>query len=164
MKKPANNLDLSNHRIFARDLDGSKAEKKGFARERSFLVALDPEEAASLEEEGWPVKFLPPKNDEEDGTHFMKVKVGFGKIPPKIVVLNPVTRKKKALNENTVIELNWIYILDVPQMIVRPYNYNLRGREGTSVWLNSIYVTKRVDPFEEKFSDYADEDDSINED
>lgn len=159
MRVPVNNIDLANHRIIYRDFEGDKSESKGFSRKRSFLVALDPEEAERMADEGWPVKMREPRNEEEDRMYFITVNLTFGgKTPPKIVVLNPMSKRKKTLDEHTIGQLNWIDILDVPQMIVRPFHWVVRGREGVSAYLNSLYVTKRIDPIEEKFADYIDED------
>ena len=163
MRVPTNNIDLTNHRIIYRDFDGTKAEKNGFGRERTFLVALNPEEAENLADEGWPIKAREPRNEEEERLYFMSVKVNFGKKPPKVVILNPISKRKKVLDEHTIGELNWIDILDVPAMVIRPYHYDFRGREGVTAYLNTLYVTKRVDPLEEKFADYVDEDDDGRE-
>lgn len=164
MLVPTNTIDLANHRIFARDLDGSKAEKRGYARNRTFLVSLDPDEAAKLEAEGWPVKYREPNEEGDEGIYFLKVEVKFGKIPPKVVVLNPFTKRKKALNERTIESLNWISIQDIPLMDIRAFKWEKAGKEGVKCYLNSMYVTKRVDPFEEKFSDYVDEDSDAEDD
>lgn len=165
MLVPTNPIDLANHRIFARDFDGAKAEKRGFARARTFLIALDPEEAEKLSAEGWPVQFMEPRTNEEgdDGVHYLKVDARFGKVPPKVVILNPFTKRKKVLNERTIEQLNWIAISDIPVMTIRAFKWQKAGKEGVKCFLNSMYVTKRVDPFEEKFADYVDED-SDNED
>lgn len=163
MRVPENNINLAGHRIFARDLDGAKAEKKGYARRRTFLVALDPEEAENLAREGWPVDFLEPKNPEEDGVHYLKVYVVYGKIPPKVVILNPFTKRKQTLNENTITQLNWISIQDIPDMIIRPFKWQRAGNEGIHCYLNAMHVLKKIDPFDEKFSEYVEEsDDELN--
>lgn len=160
IKVPENVIDLAGHRIFARDLDGAKAEKKGYARRRTFLVALNPEEAESLARDGWPVDYLEPNNPEEEGIHFLKVFVAFGKNnPPKVVILNPFTKRKQTLNENTISQLNWISIQDIPDMYVRPFKWQKAGKEGVHAYLNGMHVLKKVDPFDEKFSEYVEESD-----
>lgn len=151
-KKPSGNITIENARLIFKDFSG---ERNRFNNDRTFGVVLDPEFAEELRNEGWPVKTLAPRDGEyDDPLEFLSVKVVFGKVPPKIVLISGKT--KKILEEDSVSVLDWVTI-EKADLIIRPYNYDFGGRSGTKAYLNSLYVTKMVDTLEDKYADIPEE-------
>ena len=147
------NLTIENARLFSKDFTG---EKNKFNNDRTFCVILDPEIAEKLTVDGWPVKKLEPRNDEEEGVFFLRVKVTFGKIPPTIVIISG--GRKKELNEHTVEMLNWLFFDNI-DLQIRPYEYDFNGKSGVKPYLKSFWGTVREDDLENKYRDipYANE-------
>ena len=122
--------------------------------DRNFGVILPDNVAEAMAADGWNVKYLQPREDEEEETEptpWLPVKVGYGKgRPPKIMLVTD--RGKTALNEDTVDTLDWADITNV-DLIVRPYNYEVHGRTGISAYVQSMYVTIEEDPLERKYAE-----------
>lgn len=151
MNKPNGNITIENARLIFRDFSG---EKNKYNNDRTFGVVLDPEFADKLENDGWNVKRLAPREEGDEPLCFLKVKIVFGKVPPKIVLI--VGNKKASISEDNVGMLDWITI-EKADLIIRPYNYDFAGRTGTKAYLNSLYITKDVDSLEVKYADLDEE-------
>lgn len=156
MNRPTNKITIENARLIFRDFTG---ERNRYNSDRTFGVVLDPNFADKLEADGWNVKRLAPREEGDEPLCFISVKVVFGKVPPKIVLINSNTRKQ-TLDENSVGILDWIQIENA-DLIIRPYNYEFGGKSGTKAYLSTLYVTKASDSLEEKYADIPDEDEGM---
>lgn len=140
-------------RIVFRNFTGKegKYNKEG---DRNFAVLLDPDTAAELLEDEWNVKFLKPKEDDEEGSEdqaFMHVSVNYGKgRPPRVVIITE--RGRTNLDEESVEMLDWADIKNV-DLIIRPYQWEVNGKTGIKAYLQSLYVTIEEDPLEKKYAD-----------
>lgn len=148
-----NNITIEGARIIFRDFSG---EKNKYNNDRTFSVVLEDSLAERLIEDGWPVRWLEPRNEEETRTPILNVKVYFGKVPPQIVMIS--NSVKKELDENTVNILDWANIENV-DVKIRPFNYEFNGRTGVKAYLKSLWVTIQEDELEAKYKDipYANE-------
>lgn len=148
-----NNITIEGARILFRDFSG---EKNRYNNDRTFSVVIEPDLAEKLEADGWPVKYLEPRNEEEERTAILRVKVSFGKVPPQIVIISGGV--KKNLDESNVNILDWAYMENV-DLQIRPYNYDINGKTGVKPYLKSLWVTLRDDTLESKYRDipYADD-------
>lgn len=154
------NITIENARILFRDFSG---EKNRYNSDRTFTVVIADDLAEKLEHDGWPIKYLEPRNEEETRTPILRVKVSFGKIPPQVVIISGGV--KKQLNEDNINILDWAYIENV-DVVIRPYNYDINGKTGVKAYLKSLWVTLRDDDLESKYRDipYADESGADEED
>lgn len=130
--------------------EAGKFNKEG---ERSFCVMLDPENAMALKEDGWNVKFLPPRDDEDESRPYLPVKVRFGNRPPKCLLIT--SRGKTILDEDSIASLDWADLENV-DLIINPYEYDFNGRSGISAYLKAGYFTIVEDEFESKYYGAAD--------
>lgn len=151
-EKQIPDLVLENRRIMFRNFSGEEGRFNA-AGTRNFNVALDPEEAAAMLADGWNVKQLKPREEDDLPQDILKVQVKFGKNPPKIVLITD--RGKTELAERQVRLLDWAEITNV-DMVLRAYVWDINGRQGVSAYLKSIYVTIREDPLEQKYHDVPD--------
>ena len=142
-----NNITIEGARVIFRDFSG---EKNRFNDDRTFSVVLEDSLAERLQEDGWPVKWLEPRNDEESRTPILTVKVYFGKVPPQIVMISGGT--KKELNESNVNVLDWANFENV-DLKIRPFNYEFNGKSSVKPYLKSLWVTIREDELENKYRD-----------
>lgn len=157
------NVTIEGARILFRDFSG---EKNRYNNDRTFCVVLEPELAEALTNDGWPVKWLEPRNDEETRTPYLRVKVQFRKheqyerSSPQIVLIS--NGVKKELNEESVNILDWVNIENA-DLQIRPYNYEINGKTGIKPYLNSLWITIREDTLESKYKDipYAADGDTL---
>ena len=146
------NVVFENVRIIFRNFKG---EEKPYNRagHREFCVVIDEEGfAKKLSSDGWNVKVLPPRDDDEESVFYIPVTVSYGPYPPKIFLL---TRNNKVkLDEDTVGELDDADIENV-DLIMRPYNWDINGKTGVKAYLKSMYVKIREDILSEKYASYG---------
>ena len=147
-----NNITIEGARIIFRDFSG---EKNRYNNDKTFTLALEEELADRLYSDGWPVRWLEPRNDDDERTPILTVKLMFGKYPPQVVMISG--GKKKILTESEVHILDWANFEHVDVKIT-PYNYDFNGKKGVKAYLKSLWVTIAEDEFERKYQDlpYAD--------
>jgi len=144
-----NNIVIENAKIGFRNFSG-KAAKFNPAGRRNFCVFLDKEDGLKLEEDGWNIRWLQPREEGDDLVPYLQITVSYENIPPKIVL---VTKKRKTvLDDISVDELDTAEIENV-DLIIRPYNWSVQGKDGIKAYVKSMYVTIVEDEFAEKYYD-----------
>jgi len=147
------NLTIENARIIFRNFSGeaSKYNRRG---DRNFCVLLDNDIASMLKNDGWTIRYLKPRDEDEAPQAYMQVKVSFENIPPQVIL---VTKKnKKALDDTNVEMLDWAELERV-DLIIRPYNWSVEGKSGVKGYLKTGYFTIVEDEFAERYEDIPEE-------
>ena len=146
---------MENARLIFRNFEG-REEKYNRKGDRNFgLIIEDVEVAEQLLEDGWNIKELTPKNnDDYDDTpeviYWLPVTVRFDNVPPKVML---VTRRKKTrLNEDNINTIDYANIAKV-DLTVTPYDWEVNGKSGTKAYLQTMYVTINEDEFADKYAD-----------
>ena len=150
---PKGILQIDDARIIFRNFSG-KPSKYNSEGDRNFsLVIPDDKTANELIKLGWNVKIKPPREEGEDPFRRLDVKVNFNDKGPVIYLrTNGVVNQ---LDEESVGMLDNIDILSV-DLDIRPYHWDVNGKTGTTAYLQSMYVTQRVDRFAERFANEQD--------
>lgn len=140
------NLFLENVKIGFRNFEGREGRYNAEGK-RNFVIFLDNETAARLEEQGWNIHWpKPTENDtENDKNPFLKVRVNFNWKGLKIVMI--VNGKPEFLDEDTVGVLDTAELENV-DVSISPYEYE-PGKISAS--LASIYATVKTDEFMAKY-------------
>lgn len=136
-------------RIIFRNFAGKEGQ---YNREgdRNFGVLLDVDVAERMAADGWNIKFLKPRDDEEIGQPWLPVSVGYKVYPPTVVMIT--SRGRTKLSERELEILDWADIKMV-DLMVRPYSWAVSGKQGVKAYLKSIFVTIDEDPLMLKYSD-----------
>lgn len=141
------NLVVENARIAFRNFSG-KETKFNRAGNRNFCVIFDRETGEELQEQGWNLRILKPRDEEEESEYCLSVSVAFGKIPPKLFMISG--KKKITLDEDTIGNLDFAEIENV-DVIIRPYNWEVNGKTGVKAYVHTLYVEIREDRFASKY-------------
>lgn len=148
------NITIKNARILYRNFSGQE-RKFNAAGIRNFCVILSDELANRLKADGWNIKYLRARDEEEDDVPFMKVTVRYSdRAAPPLVVLK-TERSAVKLGENRIGMLDSVEIRNV-DMVIRPYNHQFGGVTG---YLKSIEVTINEDEIESRYRDLDEHED-----
>lgn len=150
MSKQVNNIEVENARIIFRNFSG-RVDKFNTQGRKQFSLILDQGLAEELRDEGWNVKPLKSRDEDEEPKFILNVKVNYGsRVSPVIYLVSE--GKKTLLNDKTVSILDNVDIENVDLVIV-PYNYDANGKTGISAYVKNMYVTMQEDVFAKKYKE-----------
>lgn len=143
-------LRLENCQIIFKNFSGVETQ---FNRsgDRNFCVIFDdPQLVAELIEDGWNVRELKKRDEDDEQKFYLEVKVSYKAIPPKIFTV--CRGVKTLLTEETVGELDYALIENV-DLAIRPYSWEVNGKTGIKAYCKTMYVTIEGDEFADKYGD-----------
>ena len=147
---PRGILQIDNARLVYRNFSGigSKYNREG---DRNFSVIIDDQEVAdALIEEGWNVKIKPPRDEDETPFMHLPVKIKFSDRGPNIYLKTGARMNR--LDEDSIDCLDNVDIVEV-DLDIRPYDWEVNGKNGRTAYLQSIHVTQEVDRFAERYAE-----------
>lgn len=143
-------LNIENAHIMFKNFSGKGSQ---FNREgdRNFCVRIDDGDVArNLRNEGWNVKQLRPRDEDEEGTYYLQVKVSFKVSPPRVYMI--AGKKKTLLDEEAINSLDYAEIQSA-DVIITPYNWEINGKKGVKAYLKIAYITIEQDAFAAKYAE-----------
>lgn len=145
--------EVTDAHITFRNFTG-EARQYNQAGNRNFNLILTPDMAETFADAGFRVRERKRRDPDDEQQFLMQVNVSYKFRAPRVVVIHG--KKKTELNEDTISELDYADI-EYIDLTIRPYHWTMPdGRTGIKAYLNSMYVTLAVDPFEDKYSDLDD--------
>lgn len=146
---PRGILMIDDARIVYRNFSGvgSKFNREG---DRNFAVVIDdPRYVDELLERGWNVKVKPPRDEDDEPFATLPVKIKFSDRGPKIYLISGTA--KNELDEDTIGCLDDLDILSV-DLDLRPYDWEVNGKNGRTAYLQAIHVTQEIDRFAARYA------------
>ncbi len=147
-----NTVMVEDARIVLRNFTG-KAGKFNAEGERSFGLLLDDDVADQLFKDGWLVKWFKVREEGDHPQAWLPVEVRFDNRPPRIVMIT--SNGRTTLDEEQVELLDKVDIQTI-DLIVRPYNWAVNGKEGIKAYLKSMFVTIEETELDRKYADMDD--------
>ena len=141
---PRDILQIDDARIVYRNFSGtgSKFNREG---DRNFAVVIpDQDVVDELVNRGWNVKIKPPRDEDDTPFMFLPVKIKFNERGPKVYLQSG--DKTIELDEESIDCLDDVDILGV-DLDIRPYDWEVNGKQGRTAYLQSIHVVQEIDRF-----------------
>lgn len=153
---PKRNLEqllLEDRRIIFRNFSGAEGRYNAKG-DRNFHVLLEDDEAEAMLRDGWNVKYLQPREEDDKPQAHLIVTVKYGRTqPPRIILIS--SKGKTALDESMIDLLDWAEPKEV-DMILNPYQWEVNGKSGVKAYLKALYFTIVEDALELKYADVPD--------
>lgn len=157
MARNDKNLVIENATIAFRNFAG-KEDTYNREGDRNFAILLDEDRAAEMEQAGWNVKRLKPRDDEEYGTPYVQVAVSYKQKPPKIVVVT--SKGMTAYTEDMVEMLDWVDI-ETADVRLTPYEWAINGKTGVKAYLLTLYLKIEEDYLQLKWESFVNDNKQI---
>jgi hypothetical protein len=117
--------------------------------DRNFSVFLPEDVVEVMIKDGWNVKFLSSRDEDEVDRAYIQITVNFNNRPPRVVMITSTARTN--LTEESVGVLDWAAI-ETCDLIARAYDWSVNGKTGTKAYLQSMFVTIEEDALERKYA------------
>lgn len=152
MNAKMTNATLEDVRIAFRNFSG-KEGKYNREGDRNFCVLLPEDVARQMQNDGWNIRYLKPREEGDSQQAYLQVAVNYKGRPPRVVMIT--SRGKTNLEENMIDILDWADVVTA-DVIIRPYEWSVNGKSGIKAYLQSIYVTIEEDDLDRKYGDVPD--------
>lgn len=160
MPEQRKDIMIEDARITFRNFTGMERQFNSEG-DRNFSVLLDPVQAKELKDEGWRVKQLRARDEEDEGDYHMKVIVNYKKgRPPRVVLVTSRGRTELGADEVGMLDTADIKKVD---MILNGWWSDMAGG-GYSAYLKTMFVTINEDALELKYGGMPADDDNIRDD
>ena len=140
-----------NARIIFRNFTGAALPPYNQAGDRNFGIVIDDMTLVdTLLADGYIVKPLKKRDDDEETKYMVKVKVSYEKFAPRVTKI--CGRVKTQLDEEAIDTLDADEFANV-DVTISPSKWEMNGRTGTKAYLKTMFVTIAQDELTAKYAD-----------
>ena len=146
------NIYFENAEITFKNFSGRPTKYQRQEGSRTFSVIVDdPDMAQHLSEDGWNVRILRPRNEDDSPRHVLDVSINFNfwKKPEIYMICDG---HKTKLDEEDLDILDGADII-TSDIVVRPRLWDDNGTTRIKAYLQELYVTIRQSRFAAKYAD-----------
>lgn len=152
MTKSYKNITFMDAQILFKNFAGEE-RKFNPAGNRNFCLVIEDEvQAQQMFEEGWNVRILPPRTDDEVAKHYIPVTVSYrnnDSFPVCVYIVDG--NQRTLLNEDTIGRLDHADIATV-DLTIRPRYWDDNGQTKIKAYLKTMYVILNVDELDQRYA------------
>lgn len=141
-------IQVDDAQLIFKNFQGKK-DQYNHNGDKSFCVILQPEDARIMQNDGWNVKWLEPREEGEAPTPYIQVFVKYDNFPPRITLIS--SAGQTTLNGDTVEVLDYTNMALV-DLIFRAYDWEVGEKSGRKAYLQTMFVTVEEDALEQRYS------------
>lgn len=144
------NLVIENARIMFRNFAGH-VQTYNSEGDRNFVVFLEPALAGRMRDDGWNVKSLRPREEDDVPQDYVQVAVNYSKgRPPRIVVVTSKNRTDLGADQVEMLDYADLKTVD---LVINPYPWEVNGNKGIKAYLKTGFFTINEDELELKYAE-----------
>lgn len=147
--KNIDNIVIEDAQIIFRNFAGEESQYNRAGNRNFNVIIEDIDMATRLIEDGWNIKQLKPRDDEEMPKYRLEVTVAFGNFPPNVYMVTKHNKTK--LDEESVAALDYAELKSV-DLVIRPYQWDVNGKQGIKAYLKTGYFVVEEDEFAAKYA------------
>ena len=154
---PNGYLEINDARIIWKNFTG-RGDRFNREGDRNFHLVIPTQEDCDLLlsdknqfGDSWNVKIKPARDEDEGDFMRLPVKIKFTEYGPNVYLKTGENMVR--LNEDTIGCLDNIEI-DSVDLDIRPFDWEVNGRQGRTAYLQSIHVTQRIDRFAARYQNF----------
>lgn len=119
--------------------------------DRNFAIVVPPDVAQQMEQDGWNIKWLEPRDPDEgeEARAIISVAVSYKSRPPRVTMINSVGR---TILSESMLELLDYADIELVDVLIRGYDWDVNGKQGTKAYLQTMFVTVHEDELERKYA------------
>lgn len=128
-----------------------KADTFNDPGDHNFTIILPPEQALDLQEQGWSIRKLDPREEGDDPEYTLKVKISYRFEPPKIYLIK--NGRKIRADEQDLSDIKRATTEQI-SVIIQPSRWVHGNNSGITAYVKELYAKIRQSRFEEMYEDY----------
>lgn len=144
-------VTIEDARIAFRNFAG-KEDKYNAAGKRNFVILLEPARADQMMRDGWNVKHLKARDEDEVPQPYVQASVNYENRPPKICMIT--SRGLTYLEQDLLDQLDWVDI-ETADVTLRAYDWNVGDKSGRKAYVQSLYMKIEEDYLQDKWTSWA---------
>lgn len=144
-------ITIKNAQLFKTNFSGKEIPPYNPEGRRNFCVFIDDIKVAEdMENDGWNIRWLEPRQEGDERKAFISVAVSFTNRPPKILLIS--SRGETRLGEEEVGMLDWAEKEKV-DITINPRYWDDNGRQRIKAYLRTMLVEIYEDDLEREIDE-----------
>lgn len=147
-------LFIENARLLFKNFAGRQTKFNAEGNRNFCVIIEDTETVNRLMSDGWNIRSLAPRDEDELPTYYMQVKVKFhaedSSRDPELYLVSGKTKTR--LDVDSVSSLDYAELVNT-DLVIRPYSWEVNGKVGITAYLKRGYFVIEEDPFLAKYAE-----------
>jgi hypothetical protein len=142
------NVTIEGAHIIFKNFTGRK-DQFNSEGDRNFCVILPEDVATQMLADGWNVKYLKPREEGDEPTPYLQVKIRYDVRPPRVVVITTSGRTHYTQDMLETLDFADVETWDI---VINGYDWDVNGKKGVKAYLKTLFCVLNEDDIERKYA------------